>query len=100
MKELLVLHGRDGTKVSVIKQVASKWEDLAITLGLEYADISIIKRDHVHDAEGACHTVFSKWLGMESGRTWALLIQCLNDADFGALGAKLEKIIGNENQVS
>lgn len=100
MKELLVLHTHDGTKVSVIKQVASEWENLATTLGLEYADISIIKRDHAHDAEGASRTVFSKWLNMKSVRTWARLIQCLNDTDFGVLGAKLEKIIGEGNLVS
>ena len=44
----------DTKKIRVIDTMAAEWEELAITLGFKAAVINYIRRDHVHDAKGAC----------------------------------------------
>ena len=64
--------------------VASEWEQLAIALGFEVADIDCVKRNYVQDVKGACREILTKWLNGESECdspiTWSTLIQSLIDA--------------------
>ena len=103
LQELRVLScesGSNARKVQVIDTVAAQWEELAIALGFEAAVINYIRRDHVHDAKGACCHVLTKWLAEEKASknlrgpvTWTTLIECLADAGFGTLAEDLKKII-------
>ena len=95
--QLLSSENTDTKKVRVIDTVAAEWEELAIALGFEPAVINYIRRDHVHDAKGACCKVLTKWLAEEeenlrSPVTWTTLIECLKDAGFATLAEDLTKI--------
>ena len=77
--------------------MAAQWEELAIALGFEAAVINYIRRDHVHDAKGACCHVLTKWLAEDEDKpcgpvTWATLIECLADAGFASLAEDLKKV--------
>ena len=81
----------------MIDTVAAEWEELAIALGFEPAVINYIRRDHVHDAKGACYRVLTKWLAEEEENlrgpaTWATLIESLKDAGFASLAEDLMRI--------
>ena len=100
LQELQVLSSESGDmkKLRVIDTVAAQWEELAIALGFEAAVINYIRRDHVHNAKGACCQVLTKWLAEEAEEnlrgpvTWATLIECLADAGFASLAEDLTKI--------
>ena len=79
--------------------MAAQWEELAIALGFEAAVINCIRRDHVHDAKGACCHVLTKWLAEEETSenlrgpvTWTTLIECLAVAGFASLAKDLKKV--------
>ena len=97
LQELQVLSSESGDakKIRVIDTVAAQWEELAIALGFEAAVINYIRRDHVHDAKGACCHVLTKWLMEEEENlrapvTWTTLIECLMDAGFASLAEDLK----------
>ena len=98
LQELQVLNSDSGDakKIRVIDTVAAQWEELAIALGFEAAVINYIRRDHVHDAKGACRDVLGKWLEEEENLrgpvTWTTLIECLVDAGFASLAEALKKV--------
>ena len=98
LQELQVLGSESGAKkIRVIDTVAAQWEELAIALGFEAAVINYIRRDHVHDAKGACCHVLTKWLAekeenLRSPVTWTTLIECLTDAGFAGLAEDLKKV--------
>ena len=102
LQELQVLtdsggSGSDMKNIRVIDTVAAQWEELAIALGFEAAVINYIRRDHAHDAKGACRHVLTRWLAEEEESlrgpvTWTTLIECLMDAGFAILAEDLKKI--------
>lgn len=60
-------------------QVAAKWRDLAVQLGVELYICDNISRDHPTDCEEACWKMLSRWLRGERGtgegcRTWRSLL--------------------------
>ena len=60
-------------------QVAAKWRDLAVQLGVELYICDNISRDHPNDCEEACWKMLNRWLQGERGtgegcRTWRSLL--------------------------
>ena len=76
---------------------ASEWEDLAIALGFEAADIDCVKRDYVQNAKGACREILMKWLNgeieLDAPVTWSTLVQCLIDAGQVGLAQDLQEML-------
>ena len=71
--------------MKIISTAASKWEDVAIAIGLELT-IQKIHRD-TNGVDEACRSVFVSWL---EGKTptvvsWDALVECLEKAELSAL---------------
>lgn len=91
----------DSRTVSIINDVAAKWEELAIALGFDAPTIEHIKRDHSSACKEACREMFTKWLRMDhTGEMkpvcWTTLIESLNDAEFSSLAKALEEILARQ----
>ena len=76
-------HHSDENKSKLIEltkyseKVSSKWQNLAIQLGIPTSVISRIDQDHSH-VEKKCHEMFDYWLiNMEQPRWWCHFIQAL-----------------------
>lgn len=97
LKQLLILNGHNGQRVRVIDSVAAEWEELAIVLGFEPAEINYVKRDYNQNARGACREILTKWLNGECNHdspiTWGTLIQCLIDAGHVGVAEDLQETL-------
>lgn len=74
----------------IMCQVAAKWKDVALYLGVQSFIIDNITVDNYKDCETACHEMFKRWLsgGQHTGelkRTWFNLLTALKSAGFSAL---------------
>ncbi|XP_078608087.1 death-associated protein kinase 1-like [Branchiostoma floridae x Branchiostoma japonicum] len=68
---------------TVIREVSSKWEDLAEELGFNYNEIGVI-RDLKPDQDHRCREMLHRWRNREgSGATLQVLKQALIDIDQG-----------------
>ena len=68
--------------------IASKWEELAHSLGFPHAVVQTVARNHPHDARVACEEMMGQWLaGREDTRppTWDRLIEALRGCDMVTL---------------
>ena len=90
---LYELSTNDGKQIKVIKNVAFKWEQLAIALGFDGATIEKIKKDKFHHSKDATAEMFQEWLdddhSFQGPVTWATLIQCLIDAELAETAISL-----------
>ena len=82
----------------LVTQVAAKWQNLAIKLGVKDFIIDAISKNNRHDCEQACQDMLKRWLREErhtggEERTWSTLLTALGRADFG----ELERSLWREN---
>ena len=93
LHELDRLEG-NGKTVSILKDGANKWEDIATRLYFNGSMISQIRNDSQNNMQGACRNVFIKWLEGENGlrepRTWDTVIEVLKEAGLGQLAKDVE----------
>ena len=84
LRQLQMLQDQ-GKAVKVISTAASKWEDIAIAMGLEL-NIQKICRD-TNSVDEACRSVFMSWLEGNTSTTvsWDALLECLEKAELSAL---------------
>ena len=80
----------------IVTQVAAKWQNLAIKLGVKDFLIDVISKNNRHDCEEACQDMLKRWLREErhtggEERTWSTLLTALDRADFGELEKSLRR---------
>ena len=80
----------DDVNELIVTQVAAKWQNLAIKLGVKDFLIDVISKNNRHDCEEACQDMLKRWLKEErhtggEERTWSTLLTALGRADFGEL---------------
>ena len=86
----------DDVNELIVTQVAAKWQNLAIKLGVKDFLIDVISKNNRHDCEEACQDMLKRWLREErhtggEGRTWSTLLTALGRADFGELERDLRR---------
>ena len=66
----------------VIKQVAPDWEQLAIALRFNEAEVRAIKYNSHYQCEPACRDMFGRWLEGKARQpvSWETLIAALSDS--------------------
>ena len=79
-------HPRDIMQL-LSSQVAAKWKDLALHLGVELYICNNISRNHPQDCEEACWKMLNRWLQGERGtgercRTWRSLLTAAHQAGY------------------
>ena len=80
----------------ILTQIAAKWQDVAISLGVEDFVIAIVSKNHPTDCEGACRDMLRRWLRKEQHtgreqRTWSALLTALGIAGFVDLKNSLQR---------
>ena len=86
----------DDVNELIVTQVAAKWQNLAIKLGVKDFLIDVISKNNRHDCEEACQDMLKRWLREErhtggEERTWSTLLTALGRADFGELERSLRR---------
>ena len=74
----------------IVTQVAAKWQNLAIKLGVKDYLIDVVSKNNRNDCEEASQDMLKRWLREErhtggEERTWSTLLTALGRADFGEL---------------
>ena len=74
----------------IVCQIASKWQNVAVMLGVETFIIEIVSVNNPKDCEGACRDMFKCWLRGdrhtgERDRTWSTLLMALESAGYKQL---------------
>ena len=80
----------DDVNELIVTQVAAKWQNLAIKLGVKDFLIDVVSKNNRHDCEEASQDMLKRWLREErhtggEERTWSTLLTALGRADFGEL---------------
>ena len=80
----------DDVNELIVTQVAAKWQNLAIKLGVKDFLIDVISKNNRNDCEEASQDMLKRWLREErhtggEERTWSTLLTALGKADFGEL---------------
>ena len=86
----------DDVNELIVTQVAAKWQNLAIKLGVKDFIIDVISEDHPKSCVAACQDMLKRWLREErhtggEERTWSTLLTALGRADFGELERSLRR---------
>ena len=86
----------DDVNELIVTQVAAKWQNLAIKLGVKDFLIDAISEDHPKNCVAACQDMLKRWLREErhtggEERMWSTLLTALGRADFGELERSLRK---------
>ena len=74
----------DHLKLLVVNQVASKWEGIALYLGMRQSVVEIVLKNIPRNCERACREMFRRWLagGENTGdkpRTWGTVLKALEE---------------------
>ena len=74
----------------IVCQIASKWQNVAIMLGVETFVIANISVNNPKDCEGACQDMLERWLRGERytggrDRTWSTLLIALDSVGYKQL---------------
>jgi len=67
----------------VSRSWAPKWRQLGVGLGLDHHMIEIIECNHRNDCETCCSKMFIKWLDINPGATWEMLINVMDEISDG-----------------
>ena len=86
----------DDVNELIVTQVAAKWQNLAIKLGVKDFLIDIVSEDHPKSCVAACQDMLKRWLREErhtggEERMWSTLLTALGRADFGELERDLRR---------
>ena len=86
----------DDVNELIVTQVAAKWQNLAIKLGVKDFLIDVVSKNNRNDCEQACQDMLKRWLREErhtggEERTWSTLLTALSRADFGELERDLRR---------
>lgn len=88
----LDLLNRCGKKIRIIKQIASRWEDVARRLDIDYKRV---ERADSRDCDRACSKILNMWCNGEGRQpaTWETFIEALEEAQFGELAEQIASMI-------
>ena len=80
----------------IVIQVAARWQDLAIVLGVKDFLMDAISVNHPNDCEGACRDMLRRWLREEQHtgegcRSWSTLLAAISRAGFVELERNLQR---------
>lgn len=82
----------------IVTDIAAKWQNVAIVLGVKNSIIEAESVNHPKDCEGACRAVLLRWLREarhtgEEERMWSTLLTALGKADY----VELERTLREES---
>lgn len=90
-------------KVTVIRNVAPKWKELAMEMGFEYDDIETVDLQANRDPQKAAYNILGRWLRGASGLcepvTWSTLIECVSNIECQSLADKLSDVLLDGEQL-
>ena len=80
----------------IVTQVAARWQNLAIMLGVKDFLVDIVMVNYPKDCEGACRDMLKRWLRGElhtgeEDRTWYTLLTAVGKAGFVELERHLRR---------
>lgn len=86
------------SKVTVLKNIAPKWQELAIEMGFEYSDIEIVDMETDKNPMNAVRKILGRWLeGTVTTDTrpltWSTLVECLSNIECQSLADELSQIL-------
>lgn len=85
-------------KVTILKNIAPKWQELAIEMGFEYSEIEIVEVEDRNNPMNAVRKILGRWLEGKVTTdtrplTWSTLIECLSNIECQSLADELSQIL-------
>lgn len=85
-------------KVTILKNIAPKWKELAMEMGFEYSDIEIVDMQTKTDPKNAVYEILGRWLEGTVATdtrplTWSTLVECLSNIECQSLADELSQIL-------
>lgn len=85
-------------KVTILKNIAPKWQELAIEMGFEYSEIEIVDMENRNNPKNAVCKILGRWLEGKVTTdtrplTWSTLIECLSNIECQSLADELSQIL-------
>ena len=85
-------------KVTILKNIAPKWQELAIEMGFEYSEIEIVDMENRNNPKDTVYKILGRWLEGEVTTdtrplTWSTLIECLSNIECQSLADELSQIL-------
>ena len=96
LRQLQLLKFPDGTELRIMDKVAPKWDEVAIALGFDGAQIETIEIGAYYQPRNACRKMFTGWLAGGHDLkppTWDVLVQSLRAAKLTELADVLDSTI-------
>ena len=86
------------TKITVLKQVAPKWKELAMEMGFEHSEIKTVDIQANKDPKNAVCEIVGSWLDGTVATdtrplTWSTLVECLSNIECQSLADELSQIL-------
>lgn len=102
LSEITLLKWKDGgeiQKLTIIKQVASKWRDIGILLGLTMSELDTIRQNTLNDNHQSCQYIFSKWFEnngcLHYPITWEGVEELLMDIEMHTIAKSLKEALAS-----
>ena len=99
LEKLLLIEYKDDVgvknKICIIKEIASKWEQIGIFLGFDDSELRNITRNY-GTVEERCQELMRRWLqGVVDTRspTWETLVEAIGKAQYGQLAHQLRQVL-------
>ena len=99
LEKLLLIEYEDDVgvknKICIIKEIASKWEQIGIFLGFDDSELRNITRNY-GTVEERCQELMRRWLqGVVDTRspTWETLVEAIKKAQYGQLAHQLRQVL-------
>ena len=99
LEKLLLIEYKDDVgvknKICIIKEIASKWEQIGIFLGFDDSELRNITRNY-GTVEERCQELMRRWLqGVVDTRspTWETLVEAIRKAQYGQLAHQLRQVL-------
>ena len=101
---LIMLTGLDRPTVRefdrhVRDEVATRWHDLGVQLGISTNQLDIINKDTPLDAKMCCTKMFKHWLEIDTTANWNKLMEALEIMEYNTLVKTINKEILQGNFV-
>ena len=95
MAQLEHLMTHDGKVITIVTEVAGRWERMARRLNLTEGEVEILQRRHASDVESACTDLFQRWLKGNHRQpvTWQTVVECLTEIDLNVAAEDLNAIL-------
>ena len=74
-------------------EVATRWHDLGVQLGISTAQLNIISTNNHENVQMCCTKMFEYWLNYDTKANWNKLIKALEDINHNALAKTIKEFL-------